>query len=541
MKNSKKTVKGILVGALALAMGITVLFAGAGKSYAAGEASLNKKSFNILTRRTFDLDVANAPKDAVITWKSSNPAVAVVDDFGVVTGITKGEAKIICEVTAAGKTQKLTATARVRKPAVKIEIINKIEELEWGKEYDLNRNLTPGRSNDVTTWTSSDETIATVDNDGVVEALADGTVIITATTMSGKTDSVEITVYGEPEPTEAPEPTPVPGEEKPDVTKAPKPTAAPKATATPKPTKAPKPAASKTIYADSFEKGVGKFVGHGAQVSVKKSASAADGVQFLQVSGRSAHWQGARVDMETMLKLGGTYKLTAFIKQNASDSEVLKASFCKNGGSYGQIDTITAAKNEWTEVSGEFTIDADTTSYFIYFEADNLIDFMVDKVTITEVKAGTKFIVEPLDLSKAITYDATKLKTFAWNDGAIEAAGDAMKITYTGQYGQAFLSLPQAMTIGDFSEIIINMSSTLPVGIKLMNQTEEVVFWWNKGTPDLTDVSLSYQKTHYSENVPIEGDVLTKKFDAIGFMVYDKDKPADCVTMIKSISLIPKK
>ena len=189
MRNSKKTAKAILVGVLTLAMGASTLFSGVGESYAASDLKLNKTSRNILTRRSYDFDVVGASDDAVITWKSSNEKIATVDQDGVVTGITKGEAKITCTVKDGGKTVKLTATAKIRKPAVKIVIKNKskVKELEVGKEFDLNRTLTPSTSNDVTTWKSSNKKIATVDKMGVVTAKKNGTVTITATTMSGKT------------------------------------------------------------------------------------------------------------------------------------------------------------------------------------------------------------------------------------------------------------------------------------------------------------------------------------------------------------------
>lgn len=527
MKNSKKTVRGILVGALALAMGITVLFAGAGKSYAAGEAGLNKKSFNVLTRRTFDLDVKNAPKDAVVTWKSSNPAVAVVDEDGVVTGITKGETKIICEVTVEGKTQKLTATAKVRKPAVKIEIINKIDELKYGKDYDLNRALTPSKSNDVTTWTSSDESVATVDKNGVVYGEGNGTVTITATTMSGKTDSVEITVYGAPEPTQAPDATPAPGsEDKPKPTKA------------PKPTQAPKPSTG-SVYTENFEKGQGKFSGHGgASVSIKKSASAADGTQFLQVSGRSSNWQGTGVEVNGILKLGGTYKLTAYVKQTAADTENIKATLRKNGGEYSNVSTVAAAKNEWTEISGEFTVADDTTDLLLYFETDTTIDFMVDKFSITEVKAGTKLIVEPVDLSKAVVLNVVDLQKGGY-DYTFEEAGGAAKLAWSKQYAEAQFKMPQKMKIGDFQEIIMTMSTTDLVGIKLLdsaNMSSAITFWWSKGSADMADISLSYSKTGYGENEPVSEDLMNKEFDYIGVMAQN----GACEALLKSITLVPK-
>ena len=63
-----------------------------------------------------------------------------------------------------------------------------------GQEYDLNRVLGPKSSNDKTTWTTSDASIAKPDSLGKFTALKEGKVTITGTTMSGKSDSVTIMV-----------------------------------------------------------------------------------------------------------------------------------------------------------------------------------------------------------------------------------------------------------------------------------------------------------------------------------------------------------
>lgn len=453
MRSSKRVVKNLFAGVAAAAMGITTLFANAGSSYAAQEAKLNKTSRNILTRQTYDFDVTGVPSDADITWKSSDEAVATVDKDGVVTGITKGDATITCEITSAGKTQKLTAVVHIRKPAVKIVINNKVSELKYGEKVDLNRTLTPKTSNDVTTWKSSNTSIATVDANGVVKGLKDGTVTITATTMSGKTDSVEITVYGAPVPTATPVPTRAP-----QATATPTPTRAPQATPTPRPAQT----GGSTVYEESFEKSVGSFAPRGAaKISVAKSATSPDGMQYLQISGRTATWNGAAVSMNKLLELGGTYKLSAQVRQTAGSGEVIKATLQKNDDNFSQVQSVTTEKNVWTEIAGEFTVDADTTDLLLYFEADTLIDIQLDKVVITKVSGGSKLISEPAATNPGqnVTFNFADLKPNGYGYTATNTSDGGVKVEFNGQYQEVWYALPQDVDLAKYDKVIFTLTT----------------------------------------------------------------------------------
>lgn len=66
-----------------------------------------------------------------------------------------------------------------------------------GKEYQLNIEYYPTNTTEKDiTWTSSDNSILTIDKNGVLIAKKRGTVKVTAKTVNGKTDSTTITVYG---------------------------------------------------------------------------------------------------------------------------------------------------------------------------------------------------------------------------------------------------------------------------------------------------------------------------------------------------------
>ena len=65
-----------------------------------------------------------------------------------------------------------------------------------GYEYRVDAELDPENSIDeALTWTSSNTSVATIDNDGNITALAAGTSTITVTTENGLTDSITVTVH----------------------------------------------------------------------------------------------------------------------------------------------------------------------------------------------------------------------------------------------------------------------------------------------------------------------------------------------------------
>ena len=150
--------------------------------------TLNKTDLMLEIGGSETLTATVAPADATnknVTWKSSNTAVATVDDNGKVTGVAAGEATITVTTEDGGKTAtcKVSVLPSVKKVTVEPATLT----LGKKKSYTLKATVEVSGSGTDTgvTWTSSDTTIATVDATGKVTATDKvGTVTITATSKA---------------------------------------------------------------------------------------------------------------------------------------------------------------------------------------------------------------------------------------------------------------------------------------------------------------------------------------------------------------------
>ena len=113
-----------------------------------------------------------------LSWTSSNPKVAQVSSNGTITAMASGSA-IITAKTANGKTASVNVL--VKTPTVKLSAISKtMYRGETTKLTATSSNKKP------VSWTSSDPTIASVDSNGTIKTLKNGTVKISASANGGK-------------------------------------------------------------------------------------------------------------------------------------------------------------------------------------------------------------------------------------------------------------------------------------------------------------------------------------------------------------------
>ncbi len=112
-----------------------------------------------------------------VTWRSSNTNVASVDDTGLVRAVGLGTTTI--KVTVGNKSVSCKVT--VAQPVTYINLNADKCEMEALDTFQLTANVGPeeAEKKDVS-WKSSDETVATVDENGLVTAIKKGTAVITA-------------------------------------------------------------------------------------------------------------------------------------------------------------------------------------------------------------------------------------------------------------------------------------------------------------------------------------------------------------------------
>ncbi len=174
------------------------------------EAAKDKKIKSIAFKRyqntltiekgeSLELKVKITPKKATnrnLKWKSSKKKIVSVDSKGVIKGRKKGNSIITVQTTDGTKLKlKLKVTVGTKIDSIAFSNTQELTELVLGERIRLQTEILPvDASNKTLVWTSSDESIATVDSKGNVTPKANGVVKITAMTTDGTYKKISITL-----------------------------------------------------------------------------------------------------------------------------------------------------------------------------------------------------------------------------------------------------------------------------------------------------------------------------------------------------------
>lgn len=154
--------------------------------------SLDPTTLELLQGDTYIINASIDPSDAsvqTLQWTSSDTSVATVDSDGEVTAVAGGKCKITATSTD-GNEVKATATVYVTTMvnSTSIAISSQNVSLKVGDTRKLTAKTTPVKVTEGLGWISSDTSIATVDGNGNVTGVSEGTVKIT---VYGLTSGVE--------------------------------------------------------------------------------------------------------------------------------------------------------------------------------------------------------------------------------------------------------------------------------------------------------------------------------------------------------------
>ena len=166
--------------------------------YKVTQVELDKTSLELTEGGTARLTATILPDNATnknVTWSTSDASIATVTD-GVVTAVAPGTATITVTTEDGGKTATCAVTVAAATVPVTGVTLNKTStSLYVGDTETLTATVAPDNATDrAVNWTSSNPSVATVEN-GVVTAVGAGTATITVTTQDNDyTASCTVTV-----------------------------------------------------------------------------------------------------------------------------------------------------------------------------------------------------------------------------------------------------------------------------------------------------------------------------------------------------------
>lgn len=161
-----------------------------------GKATISETSIDMLPGQKHRLKCTKSDSFGTPTWTSSNEDVATVDKNGNVYAVASGHAvitldpiiaaPILCDVNV----KKVDATSMTLSPEQLSVVV--------GKTKSLSPVYKPAGASATLTWTTEDESVATVSSTGVVKGISPGSTVITARSESGLVAKARVEVVAAP-------------------------------------------------------------------------------------------------------------------------------------------------------------------------------------------------------------------------------------------------------------------------------------------------------------------------------------------------------
>lgn len=178
------------------------------KSVAVTGVKLDKNELIMIVGESVTLAATVSPEDAAVdavSWTSSEPEVVSVSDKGVVRALKKGNATITVKSEDGGFTDKCEVEAIERDEAVAVTGVTLDEtsiSMLTGETKTLKATVAPEEATiKSVSWISSNPEVATVSDEGMIEALKAGDVTVTVKTEDGDfTAECAVTVSAAPVP-----------------------------------------------------------------------------------------------------------------------------------------------------------------------------------------------------------------------------------------------------------------------------------------------------------------------------------------------------
>ena len=162
--------------------------------------TLNKTSLSLVEGNSETLTATVSPDNATnkaVSWKSSDASIASVDGTGKMTAVKAGSATITVSTTDGSKTATCSVTVTPKTISVTgVAIEPSTLEIKEGATFQLKATVSPADASQAVDWASPSPHIATVDQNGLLTAVAPGTVriVVRSKAFTDKQGFCDVTV-----------------------------------------------------------------------------------------------------------------------------------------------------------------------------------------------------------------------------------------------------------------------------------------------------------------------------------------------------------